>query len=241
MNKRFYNCKDEELPVVSRAVAFALKRDLADFSAYSPKFNATYVTEFDAKIAVVSDLLEPQSETLAKKIITERYTDTIHGLIDPVNRVTGYVNLAKASLKITPASFGLAALRKSIDSKDVEGVIANLHVVLANIRTYKVPLAEQGLTDELIDGLTTASQSLVADKQQQIEITSNRRGIVQNNLSLLNELYEQDSEILSVGKILYKATDAAKAADYAFLQLLKKVRQVAKGKDDTSALKTPEK
>jgi len=81
----------------------------------------------------------------------------------------------------------------------------------------------------------------VADKQQQIEITSNRRGIVQNNLSLLNELYEQDSEILSVGKILYKATDAAKAADYVFLQLLKKVRQVAKGKDDTSAPKTPEK
>jgi len=133
----------------------------------------------------------------------------------------------------------LAALRKSIDSKDVEGVIANLHVVLANIRTYKVPLAEQGLTDELIDGMTTSSQSLVADKQQQIEITSNRRGIVQNNLSLLNELYEQDCEILSVGKILNKATDAAKAADYAFLQLLKKVRQVAKSKDDTSALKTP--
>ena len=42
-------------------------------------------------------------------------------------------------------------------------------------------------------------------------------------------------------KYLVWATDAAKAADYAFLQLLKKVRQAAKGKDDTSALKTPEK
>jgi len=139
-------------------------------------------------------------------------------------------------LNITPASFGFAALRKSIENHDVEGVIANLHIVLANIHTYKAPLAEQGLTDELIDVLTAAFNSLAADKQQQIEITSNRRTIVQNNVSLLNELYEQDGEILSVGKILYKGKDAAKLSDYTFAELMKKVRQTAK-----SAVKTAQK
>jgi len=121
----------------------------------------------------------------------------------------------------------LTALRKSIDKNDVEGVIANLHIVLVNLQTYKASLAEQGLTDELIDSLTAASQSMANDKQQQIEITSNRKSIVQNNVSLLNELYDQIGEILSVGKILYKGKDAAKLSDYTFTELLKKVRQVA--------------
>jgi hypothetical protein len=228
MNTRLFNCKDEELPVVSKAVAFALKRDLAEFTAYSPKFDELYVTGFETKITVVTDLLEPQSETLAKRIITERYSATMNGLIDPINRVTGYLNLAKVNLNITPASFGFTALRKSIENHDVESVIDDLHIVLANIHTYKAPLAAQGLTDGLIDVMTAAFNSMAADKQQQIEITSNRRSIVQNNVSLLNELYEQISEILSVGKILYKATNPAKLADYTFIELLKKVRQGVK-------------
>ena len=33
---RNFNCKDEELPVISRFVAFSVKRDLDDFLAYSP-------------------------------------------------------------------------------------------------------------------------------------------------------------------------------------------------------------
>jgi hypothetical protein len=173
-------------------------------------------------------LLEPQAETLAKKIITERYSATIKGLLDPINRVTGYIKLAKSNLKVTPDGFGMSALRLSIDKNDVEGVIAKLHIVLGNIRTYKASLAEQGLTDELIDGLTAASQSLAADKLQQFEIISNRRSIVQNNLGLLNDSYEQGAEILSIGKILYKGKDAAKQADYTFAELLKKVRQVSK-------------
>jgi hypothetical protein len=111
---------------------------------------------------------------------------------------------------------------------DVEGVIANLHVVLANIHTYNAQLAEQGLSDELVDGLTAASSSLAADKQQQIEITSNRKSIVQNNVSLLNELYQQISEVLSIGKILYKGIDNAILSDYTFTELLKKVKQTAK-------------
>jgi hypothetical protein len=60
---------------------------------------------------------------------------------------------------------------------------------------------------------------------------------------LLNELYEQIGEILLVGKILYKATNPAKLADYTFTELLKKVRQVVKSNVAAAkaVLKTPEK
>ena len=52
---------------------------------------------------------------------------------------------------------------------------------------------------------------------------SNRKAIVQNNLGLFNSLYEQLTEILRVGKILYKATDAVKTQEYNFTAMKKKV------------------
>jgi len=38
-NNRNFNCKDEELPVVSKAVAFGLKRDLVDFTAFAQVYD----------------------------------------------------------------------------------------------------------------------------------------------------------------------------------------------------------
>lgn len=237
-NNRNFNCKDEELPVVAKFVAFSLKRDLADFTSYSPTFTTSYVTSFETKITLISDLVEPQAETLAKSLITARYTATMGGLNGTINRISGYIKLAKPVLNITDAGFGLTALRNSIKKNDVEGTIANLHIVLTNINTYKAPLAAQGLTDELNSGLTAASQSLADDKQQQYEITSNRRSIVQNNVSLLNDVYNQIAEINTVGKILYKGIDAAKLSDYTFTNLLKKVRQISKGTSDNTSTDT---
>lgn len=235
---RNFNCKDEELPVIARFVAFSLKRDLTDFTAYSPIFTTDYVTEFETKISIVADLVEPKTETLAKSVITSRYTSTIEGLTSSVNHLSGYIKLAKTELKFSDAAFGLGALRKSIINNDVEGVIDQLHFVLANINTYKAPLVTKGLTEELIETFSGAFQSLKADKQAQYEITSNRKAIVQNNVLTLNDLYNQITEINAVGKILYKGNNAAKLADYTFSSLLKKVRQLSKVKPAESAKNT---
>ncbi len=42
-SNRSYGCKDEELPVICGYAAFSMKRDLADFTAYSPKFDEEYI------------------------------------------------------------------------------------------------------------------------------------------------------------------------------------------------------
>lgn len=228
-NNRDFTCKDEELPVVARFVAFSLNRDNADFSAFSPMFTQDYVTNFETQITTTSELLEPASETLVKSQITQHYTATIKGLTKPIAAVSGYLKLANASLKITDAAFGLTAVRKSIDNNDVEGVISNLRIVINNINTYKAVLAEKGLTDEFITGLNDAAKSIADDRQQQMEITSNRRQIVQNNISTFNAVWAQTAEILKIGKVLYQGTNPAKLADYTYAQLLKKVRQVSKG------------
>ena len=222
---RDYNCKDEELPVICRFAAFSLKRDLADFTAFSPKFNEAYAAAFETKIAAVSEVVEPKSETLELKTITGRLYGTLDGLIDPINRLSGYIALAKANLTISAADFGITQLRKGINTRDAEGAIKSLHTVNANIAKFNVILGAQGLTEELSNLFVTAATSIAADKQRQYEIVSNRKTIVQNNVALFNGLFEQLSEICTVGKVLYKTSNTVKLQEYTFNELKKRVRR----------------
>ena len=233
-NNRNYNCKDEELPVICKFTLASLKRDSADFLAYSPKFNQEYITGFESKITSAVNIVEPQSETMERKLITEQLYATMDGLIDPINRLSGYITLSP-NLKMSPADFGLAQLRKGVNAKDAENVIDCLHLVNANISKYKEPLKNQGMSDALAAQFVDASVSIDNDKQKQNEILSNRRSIVQNNVTLLNDLWSSLSEILSVGKIVYKATDAAKLQDYTFNSLKKQVHGTSKNTGNVSA------
>lgn len=227
-NQRLYNCKDEELPVICGFAAFSLKRDLADFTSYSPKFTAAYVSDFETKTASVTEVIMPKSETLELKKITARLYAAMNGLTDPINRVAGYLSMAKDTVSVSEADFGLTLLRKNLRTKNAEGVITSLRAVSKNLTKYATELGAQGLTPKLAASFTDAGTAIAADNQKQYEITSNRATIVQNNLGLFNNLHEQLTEILRVGKILYKANNAARLQEYTFSALLKQVRVVSK-------------
>jgi len=181
----------------------------------------------------------PRSETLDLKNITARLYATMDGLINPINRVTGYLKLAKGGVNITAADFGLAQLRKSISTKNAEGVLSSLRTVSTNLGKHAAILGAQGLTPELTSRFTDAGISIAADNQKQYEITKNRANIVQNNMGLLNSLYEQLKEILNIGKILYKNSDAVKLQEYTLTSLLKQVRIISKQAAAPSSVTTP--
>jgi hypothetical protein len=237
---RNYNCKDEELPIICGFVALSLKRDLVDFSMYSPLFNDAYVATYEAKITVVEELVQPKSETTEIKLITERIYGTLDGLITPINYVTGYLDLVEDAVPISATDFGLTGLRKSTKSRDVENALKLLRTVMGNIDKYKVELTAKGLTEAMISKFAEAKISLANDKQEKYKLVSNRTAIVQNNLNLLNELNDQLTEICKIGKILYKQTDASKLKDYTFAQLLKQVRRVEKPKEEEKPLEQSE-
>ena len=222
---RDYSCKDEELPVICNYTAFSLNRDLPEFTTYSPRFTQEYVDSFESRIKAVTELIEPKSETVELKIITDRLYTTLDSLISPANYLTGCIEMAQESLKISPADFGLKALRKSIYARDAENVIKSLHTINTNIRKHQAILTEQGLSEDLTAKFITAYASIATDKQIQYKIISNRKNIVQKNLGMLNALYAQFTEILRIGKILYKATDAAKLKEYTLNEQKKRVRR----------------
>jgi hypothetical protein len=225
---RSFNCKNEELPVVCGFLAISLTRDLSDFTTYSPVFDQAYVDGFKAKTEAVQELVQPKSETLELKLITDNLYGTLDRLISPINYLEGYISLAGKKIPISAADFGLVQLRKSARSRDVENVLTSLHTVTSNINKYKPVLTEKGLSAELINQFSDATISLSEAKKKKYKLVSNRAALVQNNMGLLNELNDHLVEICDIGKILYKQTDKAKLKDYTFTQMMKQVRRNVK-------------
>lgn len=243
-NPRSFNCKNEELPIICRFNVYNLKRDQSDFETYSPVFADPFASDYQTMIDEVTELVQPKTEIAAQKVITDRLHGTIDSLVQPINYLSGYINMCNGELKITPESYGLAALKKGIRSKDPEGVMQNLNLVIRNNNKYTDVLATKGFKPELAARFTDAAASIAADKQAQYEIISNRKLIVQNNMNMLNALNDRLLLVLSTGKTLYADNDKAKAKEYTFTQLLKQVRHISKpdkGKDDQKSDSTQEK
>ena len=231
---RSYSCKDEELAIVCRYSVINLKRDLADFTSYSPKFSDEYVTGYEAKISMAEELVSPQSETAEMKKITDHLSSSMANLLTLVNHLGGYLEMANGSINLSAADFGLSDLRKGINSRDPEKVIDRLKDVNQKVVKYKADLAAQGFTDALQEKLTNAYTVLNADRQAQYQILSNRKVLVQTNIGTLNELYSQLTEVLNIGKILYKGVNPAKQKEYTFTELKKRVRRTSKNNDNAN-------
>jgi len=223
-----YGCKDEELIFICGFTASSVERDSADFTAYSPKLNQGYFTTFKGNLTTATDVIMPRSLLLEQKNITARLYATMDGLLDPMRRLTGYINLSKSAVTISVADFGFTPLRAAINSRDAEGTFKSLQAINANVVKFKDVLMEQGLTEEFAAGLIAAAASIAADKQKQYEIESKRKNLLQANIGLFNDLFAQLTEILSVGKILYKGKDPVKLKEYTFSELMKKVNRSSK-------------
>ena len=144
---RSYNCKDEQLPVIFRLFLISLKRDLAEFNAFSPKFTESYVADYEAEITTVEDLLSPSSETAEMKKITDHIHSGMADLLNHVKYLGGYLEMAGSSINLSAADFGLSDLRRGINLTDPEKVLGRLKDVNKNVVKYKEELAKQGFTD----------------------------------------------------------------------------------------------
>lgn len=223
-NNRLFSCKYEELLPVSKFTLFSLKRDIAEFTAFSNMFSDEYVTQTEAMINTVENLLEPKAETLMLSMIAQTMEQQATELGDQLNFIDGYLKLLKTMPGMTAKAFGISDLRISIRKRDYEGVLKGLKILLSNVQNHLSALQGKGMPATMPQTLQGLHDDIAQNRLKQFEIKSNRAGIVQNNLKTLNELYMRMTEIYSIGKVLYKNTDPAKYADYTFTKLLKKVR-----------------
>ena len=238
-NSRKYEFKDVELTTMCRINLFFLKRDHPDFLRFSPKYSMAYITGYEGEIEAAEELNDPRAEAAIRIAMTKALYETLDGLLDPVKWLEGYIKLAKSTIPISVANFGIPALRKAINAKDAEGAKDSLHLININIGLYKGILTLQGLSEELTTRFETDAAAIVDFNQKQMEIEAGRKALLHDNVGLFNTLRDKFAEILSVGKILYSKSDPVKLQEYTQSELIKKVRTVARPIAEDTTGSTP--
>jgi hypothetical protein len=158
------------------------------------------------------------------KNTTSRLYSVMDGLIEPADKMKGYIKFTKGAIPMSVKDFGLTALTRKVHSKDSEGVLKNLRTVITNIELYRSQLIEQGCDEKTITHFSDALTAIETDNQRQYEIGRKRKTIVENNINLINDLYKTIMEICDVGKAIYKGKNELKVKDYTFTELKKAVR-----------------
>ena len=222
--KKKFACKNEELVVICDYLQYCMDRDWVDFNNFSPKFDSSYLDDFKNKNETMNVVVFPQEKTKELKALTAKLYANMDSLLDPLARIEVYIKLAKDTIPISGKDFGITALRKKIRNRDAEGTLKNLQMVNSHIAKYEEQLRDQGLDPALFERLRTAFLEIDSDNQKQYELVSERRLLANENMNLLNELYENIQEVCEVGKVLYGKTRKEKIPDYTFNYLVKKVR-----------------
>jgi hypothetical protein len=226
MEKRKFNCKNEELPVIGGFLSSSMKRDIVQFENLSPKFDEGYILKFDASIETCSALVNPKEETAEIKIITQRLYTVFNETHEKANSLEFYLKLAKSTIPVSAADFGITALRKKLMIKDAEGVLQNLHIVIDQTVRYQTELVAVGMPLSFVEQLNGLYTAISNDNLLQYEMMRNRRELVESNVHTLNDLFAYIQEICDAGKLLFRGKDPVKVEEYTFRDLLKKVRIV---------------
>jgi hypothetical protein len=232
--KKLFKCKFEELPVVGEFVVGSARRDMADFSGYSPVFTPAALDEIEGRIAVCREKVRSWVVVRELKSTTEKLAATTNSLRVKLNVLEGYVKLASGELDIFVADTGIPIIRSAISRGNTEGVIAGVTNMLAAVNRNMKALEAKGLKSALIDDITATTREINALNVRQNELESERNRLTEENTELFNGLWKALSPLFGTGKALYRGVNNAKLKDYTMVQLVKRINAETKKENGNS-------
>lgn len=227
-----YNFRTEEAPVIGQFLLDSYLADEADFRAFSPQFDEAFKADYIAKLNAVKEIINPKVLTAELKGITARMYDNLDRLREELNRSEAYVKLSKAKLQVSLKDFKFKEIRRSANNKDFEKLIEELKMLAHLLNEHLNILQEKGFTQEMLSALENLRQAFDADNAEQNRKLDERRQHVAANTETVNTFYEKIAEILAIGKVMYKKSQAEKAKSYTLSALQKRVRNSRKTKGE---------
>ena len=224
--KKNFHCKIEDLPAIADFVLACIRRDIADFNNYSELFNQEYLSDLNLKKQECTDLIMTDSVNIALKSVTKRLYENLKKLRTLLVLIEGYIILAKKELNND--KLGLAKIRKNIKAGNVEGVVFSLRVFINNLNEWETILTSKGMKQEHIEALDHLLTIIESLNMEQNELLSKRSQNCLNNMKMFNNLWDILSDIMLVGKAIYKSTNESKLKDYTMLQIKRRMNNERK-------------
>lgn len=219
-------CRIEELPVLGSFLLSSMQGSLADFTAFSPDYNAAFMTSANADMTAIEALINPKQLTKELKVITKRIysnQDTLRGKIDFLE---GYINRA-VGLTMDKKDFGISEVRKKNNIGDIEGLISAINFVLTNVNiaTNLTAITAKGYTTAQNTALVNLRDAFKADNTaQNIKINDRNNKVIANH-GKLNAFWDKINDISDAGKRIYKAADPNRLDDFTMAKLKARIRQ----------------
>ncbi len=223
--KLIIQCRIEEVPTIGRFLIGSMTTDLADFTAFSPLYNAGYITNANAKLAEVEALINPKKLTAELKVITLRMLNNMGALRGKIDKLERYIDLA-SGLTVGEKDFGISKVRKENNRGDVEGLVAELGDLLDIVSDNMAALTLVGYTDEQHAALVGTESDLAKDNTAQNAKVNERNNKVIANYGLLNEFWENIiMDVSKSGRAIFKTSAPNKVDDYTIAALKRRIRQ----------------
>lgn len=217
-------CRIEELPILGGFLLSSMQTSLADFTAFSPDYNAAFMTAANADLAAIEALINPKQLTAELKVITARMYNNMTLLRGKIDLLEGYINRA-VGLTIGKKDFGVSDVRKKNNAGDVEGLVSALTFLLSNVANNLAALTAKGFTAAQNTALTNLKNDLSADNVAQNDKVNERNDNVAANYGKLNFFWDKIVDVADAGKRIYKSTAPNKVDDYTMTRLKARIRQ----------------
>jgi len=228
--KKKFNVAVEDLPVIAGFVAKSFESNLTTFTDYSPDFQQPYLSNYQAKIALIEDIVFPEKIMKEIRVVTERMNATMEATRDKLNRLEGYISRSE-NLTLRPADFGIKGVRDAISRRDAEKFGLALGKLITNVDANFDLISAKGFTAAAKEVLVNTKKSVKADNDLQNTKLNEKGDLVENNLESLNDLWDNMTDILKNGKILFKNSDKSKTEEFTLTALKARVKQERKKKE----------
>ncbi|MFA8433431.1 MAG: hypothetical protein ACEPOZ_02845 [Marinifilaceae bacterium] len=228
----FYKFRKEELPIVAGFIKQFYNRDRVEFENFSPEYNSEFETALNVKIEEVAHLVNPITLTSELKKVTERLYANLDAIRPILEHIQAYAMRSNKDLTINHKDFGCKQARQNARKKNVEGLIQWIKVVEQNISNNQTAMEARGYKAELGTELHQLIGKIDEDNQLQNQKLMERKELVANNLKSFDELWKMLHDISATGRLIFKYKDEVKMKEYMFSHMIKKVRHIAKPKDE---------
>lgn len=220
-----FQCPIDDLVPIARLLRVSYERDQKELAALLPDdYTPAFLKDYDQRLAVANALVS----SLAQRATGMLYTARIQALYQVLPELLNFLQARVRRVEtptVLPKAFGIEAARKARNADNHSGLEAALKLVLQNVAANAAGLAKKGQQPADTQKLQDVYDALVDDTTSQGASMSTQKNLTQDNLEVLNHLYEAMQHLLADGKALYAASNRAKAQDYAMSQLMKKVSQ----------------
>lgn len=238
MEEKKFNCKMEDVPVVTGFVLVSFERDKADFVKYSPIFADPFATNVRTRQTECYEIVKSGDVLKLQKVAKKQLEAKLGDCRLSLNQVEGYLKLAKSSLDIEVADFGLRAIRAAIGDENMEKIISEGHSLIANLKRNETALQAKGMNPDMLTALTTLVGEIDGLNTNHNSKKNERSRAADDSIKTFNELWDTTGTILNAGRALYRGVDEVKLREYTMANLLKRVHNANGTSTDEATPKT---